>query len=134
MAQIWICSPQSRFSDSLTRELTARGHWVECPGDVLHQIAELRFLLPDLIVLEGYRESDADWEDFYHMVEENPCLPVLLLPAADADAVESALGLTVKFAPGCRSSGPNRSDRFSSDRKESPGKWLSYHAASGGPS
>jgi len=84
MPSILIVDDQPCVRVLLSEELVADGYRVEALGDAESVRTRLRFMRPDLVLLDLYLDGADGWELLRDIKRQHPQLPVLIVTAYDS--------------------------------------------------
>ena len=83
MANILIIDDKQSVRELLREELASDGYLVDATGDARSVTKNLKFLKPDLILLDLYMKQNDGWKILSDIKQNNPHLPVLIVTAHD---------------------------------------------------
>jgi DNA-binding response OmpR family regulator len=84
MPDILIVDDQPCVRALLSEELVHEGYRVEGLGDAKSVRTRLRFMRPDLVLLDLYLDGADGWELLRNIKRQHPQLPVLIVTAYDS--------------------------------------------------
>jgi two-component system, response regulator, stage 0 sporulation protein F len=94
MAQVLIIDDKPAVRAFFEEELNSHGYKAMGIGDAALVRPAIRFLMPDLVLLDLYRHGQKGWDLLQAIKNENPRLPVLILTACDSFSDDPRIDLS----------------------------------------